>query len=263
MVSQEPAFWSIRATVARARSERESTLGRTIPKLERAISLRGVNLSYGEMKVLSDVSLEIPAGQITGLIGASGGGKTSIGDLVVGLLRPDSGEIFIDELPLAEVDIQRWRRSIGYVPQEMFLLHDSVRQNVILGDQEIGPAQIERALRRAGAADFVAALPEGIDSTVGERGALLSGGQRQRIAIARALVHEPALLLLDEATASLDPETEKALWESLVRLKGEVTVLAISHQPALFSAADRIYRIENGKATRLSDAEAPTALVVA
>jgi ATP-binding cassette subfamily C protein len=137
---------------------------------------------------------------------------------------------------------------IGYVPQENLLLHDTVAANVTLGYAELGAADVEYALRAAGAWDFVSGLPEGIHTVVGERGTRFSGGQRQRIMIARALAHRPKLLILDEATASLDPATEAALCETLAALRGEITVLAISHQRALVDAADRVYRVEKGSA---------------
>jgi ATP-binding cassette subfamily C protein len=264
MTAQEPAYWAIREMLDGAAAEAEPALGECEPSLSRSITLRGVDFSYeDDRKVLDGVSLEILAGQITGLVGASGGGKTTVTDLVVGLVRPDAGEVYIDDQPMAEVDIRQWRKLIGYVPQEMFLLNESVARNVTLGDPEISAEQVQRSLERAGAAEFVAKLPEGAESSVGERGSLLSGGQRQRISIARALVHDPQLLLLDEATAALDPDTEKALWNSLVHLKGEVTILAISHQPGLFAAADRIYRLQDGAAQQLPIAEAQAALTLA
>ena len=144
-------------------------------------------------------------------------------------------------------------------------MHDTVARNVTLGDAALGPADVEYALRAAGAWEFVSGLPEGVDTVVGERGARFSGGQRQRIMIARALAHRPRLLILDEATASLDPDTEAALCATLAELRGQVTVLAISHQRALVEAADRVYRIEKGMAAleidrpELRDAKPPLA----
>lgn len=131
------------------------------------------------------------------------------------------------------------------------MLHDSVEKNVSLGDPVVTADQVEQALRDAGAWDFVSALPGGIECSVGERGARLSGGQRQRIAIARALVHGAKLLILDEATAALDPKNEAAVWATIERLRGRTTVIAISHQPALAGVADRIYRIADGGCTAI------------
>jgi ATP-binding cassette subfamily C protein len=130
----------------------------------------------------------------------------------------------------------------------MFLLNASIFQNVTLGEDTLTEQDVEKALRKAGGWDFISALSDGMHSEVGERGALLSGGQRQRIAIARALVHEPCLLILDEATTALDPDTEAAVWRSLVKLRGQVTILAVSHQPLLASVASQIYRVEQGQA---------------
>ena len=167
--------------------------------------------------MLKGVSFAIPAGCITALIGTSGAGKTSLVDLVCALNRPDSGSISVDGVPLDGLDLVSWRRGIGYVPQDMFLLHESVWLNVTLGE-EFSDAEVETALRRAGAWEFVSQLPEGVETVVGEGGSRLSGGQRQRISIARALVHDPHLLILDEATSGLDPDTEAMVWNSLLRL---------------------------------------------
>jgi len=139
-----------------------------------------------------------------------------------------------------------WRQRIGYVPQETFLLHESVGVNVTLGDPEVASADVEAALKAAGAWDFVRTMHEGCDTPVGERGARLSGGQRQRIAIARALIDQPQLLILDEATASLDPTSEAEVCDTVRRLRGAVTILAVSHQVALLDVADKVYRIEDG-----------------
>jgi ATP-binding cassette subfamily C protein len=251
LVSCESAFWSIRATIDHSTQEREVVRGRARPMLKREIALKQVSFSYGEHPVLQATSLTIAAGQVTAIIGPSGAGKTSLMDLIIGLVRPQTGDVWIDDTPLSEVDLRSWRWAVGYVPQETLLLHDSVFINVTLGDPELTPADVESALRAAGAWDFVAALPQGMHTPVGEHGARISGGQRQRLAIARALVHKPQLLLLDEATASLDPESEAAIWATVRQLRGEMTVLAISHQPALLGAADKVYRLEGGTVRQL------------
>jgi ATP-binding cassette subfamily C protein len=159
--------------------------------------------------------------------------------------------VWIDEVPLGEIDLRAWRGMVGYVPQETLLLHESVFLNVTLGDPLFTLAEVEAALRSAGAWDFVAALAEGVHTTVGERGSRFSGGQRQRIAIARALVHKPRLLILDEATASLDPASEAAICATVKKLRGSMTILLISHQPVLLEAADNIYRLEGGTVRQL------------
>ena len=203
--------------------------------------------------------MTLPAGAFIAVVGSSGAGKTTVADLIIGLLRPQRGDVWIDDLPLGDIDATAWRRMIGYVPQETFLFHDTVMANVTLGEPGISRADVETALRRAEAWEFVAALPDGVDTVVGERGARLSGGQRQRIAIARALVRNPALLILDEATTALDPETEAGIVATVKRLTGRLTVLSISHQPAMQSAADFVYQLDTGTATRL-EANEPTAV---
>jgi ATP-binding cassette subfamily C protein len=154
---------------------------------------------------------------------------------------------------MAQIDLRSWRQMIGYVPQETLLLHDTVFVNVCLGDQGINEEDVKYALQAAGAWDFVNAMPKGIHSTVGERGGKISGGQRQRIAIARALVHRPKLLILDEATSALDSESEMAIARTLQKLRGKLTIIAISHQPALVKAADRAYHLQDGRAVLSSD----------
>ena len=171
-------------------------------------------------------------------------------DLLIGLLRTQSGRITIGGKPIESLDIRQWRRTIGYVPQETLLLHESVRRNVTLGDTELDDAAVEAALRAAGAWDFVSGLPEGMDASVGERGGKLSGGQRQRIVIARALVRDPQLLILDEATSALDAESADAVRQTLERLRGRLTILTITHQELLVDLADRVYRLADGKAIR-------------
>ena len=257
MMISESAYWSLQDKIEEARNHHETTLGGQEPVLKRAIRMDGVSFGYEDLTVLENASLSFPAGSFTTIVGPSGAGKTTVVDLLIGLLRPQKGEIWVDDLSLADIDIRRWRRMIGYVPQETLLLHDSVKVNVTLGDPSLKAADVERALRAAGAWDFVAAMPQGMDSSVGERGGMLSGGQRQRIAIARALVHDPALLILDEATSALDPESELAIGRTLQQLSGKLTIVAISHQPALMQTADRTYRLQNGSVDLVADADGP------
>ncbi|MGE4093165.1 MAG: ABC transporter ATP-binding protein, partial [Candidatus Binatia bacterium] len=193
MVACESAFWSLQKTIEQSTTAREVIHGTTTPQLTQAITLRNVSLSYGSRPVLRDVSLTIPVGTVTAIVGPSGAGKTSIADLIVGLVPPQGGELLIDNTAIQDLDLRAWRRMIGYMPQESFLLHESVLVNVSLGDRTLTPTDVESALRAAEAWDFVSVLPEGLQTPVGERGARFSGGQRQRIAIARTLVHKPQI----------------------------------------------------------------------
>jgi ATP-binding cassette subfamily C protein len=248
MVACESAYWSIQETIEKADLAVEHPGGKLTPTLEEGIELRGVSFSYDNIRVLDELNITIPVGSFTAIIGPSGSGKTTILDLIIGLMQPACGKVLVDEIPLQDLDMHRWRRSIGYVPQETVLLHDSVFNNVALGDSGINEADVVSALQSAGAWAFTEKLTEGIHSNVGEKGGKLSGGQRQRIMIARALVHRPRLLIMDEATTALDPQSEAAICETLRKLRGRQTILAISHQPALLEAADRAYRLQDGHA---------------
>ncbi len=243
----ESAYWSLAETIEEAESSRERVAGTERPTLTRAVELRDVEIGYGDRTVLDGASITVPAGELTLIVGPSGAGKTSLIDAVVGLVRPRSGDVWVDDRPLESLDLALWRSRIGYVPQETTLLHQSVLLNVTLGDPTFDRAAVEEALRTAGAWEFVSVLPEGVDTSVGERGTRFSGGQRQRIALARALVHHPDLLILDEATASLDPVSEAAICDVLVRLRGKITILAVSHQTGLLSIAERVYKITDGR----------------
>lgn len=247
LVTMESAFWSLRKSIKQAEKAREISEGTGQPRLESAIRLDRVSFAYGDKKVLQDVSLTIPTRSLTTIIGSSGAGKTTLVDLIIGLYRPDSGTVFLDDTPLTRIDLKQWRRQLGYVPQEQLLLHDSILVNVTLGDPELTEADAEYALKAANAWEFVSALPEGMHSSVGERGTKLSGGQRQRIMIARALAHRPSVLILDEPTSALDPESEALISETLRRLRADYTLLAISHQPALAESADVVCRLQDGR----------------
>jgi ATP-binding cassette subfamily C protein len=242
----EVGYWSFMDTLRETEAAAESFRGRAIPSLKSACRLENVTFSYGRAPVLKNVSIELAGGTITTLIGESGSGKTTIADLILGLFDPEQGRVTLDGVPMHEIDIGRWRSQVGYVPQEILLFNDTILANVTLGDPNISEAAAVRALETAGAMRFVAEMPNGLFTTVGDRGVLLSGGQRQRIALARALVTEPTLLILDEATSALDPETEAEICAAVARQRGNLTVLAITHQPAWVEMADRVYRIDQG-----------------
>ncbi len=187
------------------------------------------------------------------LQGASGSGKTTLIDLLTSLHRPSSGRITVDGVPIEQLSIRAWRRLIGYVPQELSLLHGTIRENVALSDAAIDDEAIRTALVRAGAESLIRGPAHGLDSDVGEMGTKLSGGQRQRIALARALVLEPKLLILDEVTSALDPATEDQICREVAALRGDYTIVAITHRPAWTAIADRLYKVEGGRVTAVAD----------
>ena len=248
LAEQRPYLKRVDALITSAEMARESLPGGRKPTLEQSIRLDHVSFSYPGKLVLDDVSLDFPARLITVITGPSGVGKTTIVDLIIGLQQPQSGRILIDGVPLEEIDLGQWRHMIGYVPQELILLSGNVRDNIALGAQ-VTDKQVWRALELAGAADFVRELPDGLDAELGERGVKLSGGQRQRLSLARALVREPKLLILDEVTSALDPDTERKLVQQISALarKEHITVIAITHTPAWQGVADVLLHLEKGR----------------
>lgn len=227
-----------------AAEQRQGTLR---PRLEDAIRFNDVSLTHGSARVLHDVTIEIPAKALTVIMGPSGAGKTSIIDLILRFYEVSGGSITIDDKPLTDLKVAAWRRKVGYVAQELILLHDSVLQNITLGDASITEDAVLRALDLAGAHGFVDALPEGVHTVVGSEGGKLSGGQRQRIALARALAKNPELLVLDEATSALDGPTARAISERVEGLKGTMTIIVITHRGEYLDVADRVIRIEAGR----------------
>ena len=248
LVVQESAYWALRTAIKDAQDAAEITVGTQRPTLQQGISLRHISFNYDKKSIFQDMSIEIPVNSFTSITGPSGAGKSTLLDLLCGLAEPQSGEILIDGISLHEIDLHHWRRMIGYVSQDTILLHDTILSNILIGAPDLTQADAEQALQQAGAWDFVCSLPAGLLTVVGERGGLLSGGQRQRIAIARALAHRPLFLLLDEPTSALDPDSEKVICETLQRLAQSHTIIAVSHQPAVINAADRIFTLSKGKA---------------
>jgi ATP-binding cassette subfamily C protein len=248
----ESAYWSVYEKMRDAKEHAEpQDDDEAVVRLNRRIRFDDVSFGYQDRLVLRNVTFEIPARSLATIVGGSGEGKTTLVDLLVGLLRPVSGEILIDDTPLEGRARIAWRRRIGYVPQEVLLFNDSVLRNVTLGAEGLSREDVEWALEAAGAIDFVRALPDGLDQVVGERGTELSGGQRQRISIARAIVTHPDLLILDEATTALDPETERSVCDALRRLTETITIVAISHQPAIKAVADQILEVSGGEVSEV------------
>lgn len=258
MAGQESAFWALRRAVETAESQVEPQGGNGEPTLHQHIDFDNVSFTYEQHTILEKTSFSFEVGTMTTLVGPSGAGKTTILDLLCVLLNPQAGTIRVDGTSLNDLDRRKWRRLIGYVTQETLLLHDSVLANVTLGEPALTREDAERALRQAGAWDFVQSLANGMDSVVGERGGKLSGGQRQRIVIARALAHRPRLLILDEATSALDPESELDICKSLKALTPEITIIAVSHRPRLIELADRVMQVRDGRVTSVFNFTATT-----
>jgi ATP-binding cassette, subfamily C, bacterial len=219
-------------------------------QLKSAIRFNRVSFSYNgslECPALRKIDLVIQAHKTIAIVGPSGGGKTTLADLLMGLLSPIEGTIFIDETPLEGEWVHNWRSSIGYVPQETFLFHDTVRGNLLWARRDATEGELWTAIKLAAAEDFVLALPNGLDTVLGDRGVRLSGGERQRIALARALMRKPTLLLLDEATSSLDTENEQRIQEAIEGLHGELTMVVIAHRLSTIRRADNIVVLEGGQ----------------
>jgi ABC-type multidrug transport system fused ATPase/permease subunit len=215
-----------------------------------SLVLDGVSFQYGgtTTNALDQINLTVPCGSSVGIVGSSGAGKSTLVDIVLGLLVPTTGRVLVDGVDIATAP-RGWQQRVGYVPQSIFLSDDSIRANVAFG---IDPACVDEAavLRAAAAAQldrFLAELPDGLDTLVGERGVRLSGGQRQRIGIARALYHDPQVLILDEATSALDTATERDVMQAVDSLHGTKTLIIVAHRLSTVAKCDALYRLDRGR----------------
>jgi len=251
--------------------------GRPLPadRVRGRIEIEGLTFAYGENgerpdtlrtaedwsregvggAVLRDISLTIPAGETLGVVGATGSGKSTLVKLLLRLYDVNRGRIALDGIPVDEIRLEDLRAAVALVSQDVFLFHGTVRENIVYGSWEATEEEIERATSLAEAGEFIEAMPEGYDTVVGERGQKLSGGQRQRIAIARAILKDPPVLILDEATSAVDNETEAAIQRSLDRISRDRTTVAIAHRLSTVRSADRICVLDRGRVAELGTHE--------
>jgi len=220
---------------------------KTAGELQNAVSYRNVNFGYNSEQVLSNINFDINKGEIVALVGPSGAGKTSIANLLLRFYDPESGSITIDDSDLREVTLSSLRSQIGIVTQETILFNDSVRANIAYGNPDLPLEKIEQAARAANAHDFIMELPQQYETVIGERGVTLSGGQRQRLAIARAILKNPPILILDEATSSLDTESERLVQTAIDNLMHDRTVLVIAHRLSTIQHATTIVVLDGGR----------------
>lgn len=222
------------------------------------IYLRDIVFSYDtdQNKIIDHLNMTIKKGEAIAFVGPSGSGKTTLSDIILGLLKTQNGEICVDDIEISDSPVA-WSRMVGYVSQTMYLVDDTIRVNVAFGvdEEDIDDDRVWECLRRAQIDEYVKKMDQGIYTTVGDRGMRISGGQRQRIAIARALYHNPQILVLDEATSALDNETEKAVMESIEALQGEITMIIVAHRLSTVKNCDRIYEINNGVAIEKNKAD--------
>ena len=250
-VHASPAYRSVAASIeaCEAAADPPDAANQQPVTFEREIRLEGVHFGYGSdhPDVLRGIDLSLPAGSRTVLSGVSGAGKSTILDLLGGLMTPQSGRILIDGQDLTPQIAPVWRQSVGTMAQEAFLFHDSIRANLAWARPDASDEAMRDALRLAGLADFTAALPQGLDTVVGDRGANLSGGERQRLALARLLLREPRLILLDEPASALDAGNEERFLETIAGLKGRATILLVTHRPDAIAGADKYVTLVEGR----------------
>jgi ATP-binding cassette subfamily C protein len=246
LVQLEEEILEIEHESAGVTSDAASVIGKLA--FNEGISLESLSYRYPESEndVIKGLSLMIEKNESIGIAGPSGSGKSTLVDLILGLHAPTSGALKVDGVPITRENISSWRSMIGYVPQEIYLLDDTIAANIAFGidPQNIDSKALEEAARGAHILDFILSLPEGFDTVVGERGVRLSGGQRQRIGVARALYHGPDVLVLDEATSALDHDTEKAVMETITLLKGKLTIIIIAHRLSTLEHCSRVLRME-------------------
>jgi ABC-type multidrug transport system fused ATPase/permease subunit len=246
------AVYEDMASIPPASDAGSPTSSRAPMPFERELRLEGVTYTYpnADKPAIQDVSISIPHRSFVAFVGATGAGKTTLVDVIVGLLEVDKGVLLVDDTPLDPANMRSWQDNIGYVPQDIYLADDTVAANIAFGipPEERSNEAIEKAARIANIHDFISLeLLDGYETFVGERGVRLSGGQRQRIGIARALYHDPDILVLDEATSALDQGTERDVYEAIVQVTGAKTVILIAHRLVTTRRCDVLFLLEHGR----------------
>lgn len=214
--------------------------------LQKSLVLKNIYFKYEKNYILNDLSLTIPAGKISSLVGRSGAGKSTVADILMGLINPNKGIILIDGEIITGTRLLTWRNSVGYVPQKTFFYNDTIRNNLLWARQDATDKELWQVLEMAAAKEFVHKLPQQLDTNIGDSGNRISGGEGQRVALARALLRRPSLLLLDEATSSLDTRSEREIQYALEKLRGDLTIVIIAHRLSTIRNADQILLLENG-----------------
>jgi ABC-type multidrug transport system fused ATPase/permease subunit len=240
--------------IAESEGARETFTGVPYRGFAAGIRVAGVSYAYGARTVLHDLSLEIPKNALVAVVGESGSGKSTFVDLLTGVLKPATGELYFDEQPYSRVDLSTFRRRVGYVTQEPALFNDTIAENISFwGGAGASRADVEAAAKAAGCLEFIRQQEKGFETVLGDRGVNLSGGQRQRVAIARELFKRPDLLILDEATSALDSEAEREVQRSIEGLRGKLTTVVIAHRLSTIRQADRIYVVADGRVVESGD----------
>jgi len=243
-----PSYEQIKALKSRAKQLKQTSGAREFKGFTRQLLIQGLSFAYpGQEPVLVDINARIPKGKMVALVGESGVGKSTFIDLIMGFHQPMKGEIMFDDVPLRDFDICSYRRRIGYVPQDSVLFNTTVRDNFLWAHESATQAQITHACWQANADEFIRQLPQGYDTLVGDRGVRLSGGQVQRIALARAILRKPELLILDEATSSLDTYSERLIQQAIENIAKETTVIVIAHRLSTIANADYIYVLKENR----------------
>jgi ATP-binding cassette, subfamily B, bacterial MsbA len=259
MASQLPGLMAVNETIAESgRSHQNLKSGSTsISTLRSGIVLKDVDFAYDSetINALTGINIEILKGKVTAIVGASGAGKSTLVDLIVRFFDPSAGQVLIDGTDLRDLALDQWRAMIGFVSQETFLFNDTIEANIMIGRPNASRADIEDAASRAHAQEFIDKMPNGYDTRIGDRGVKLSGGQRQRLALARAILRNPPILVLDEATSGLDSRSEQYVQDSLAQMSKERTVVVIAHRLSTIRSADTIIVMEKGRVVEAGNHE--------